>query len=196
MTMASGSSRTGPRSRGQVFSIDVLFSLLPIVMIIGASLQYMYLAEEDSKTLVRHSELQGAAQAMSEYTLSKFQGSWNVLDPNDYYEPYVNSTCNGIRDAIADYAAMTGDDKSYIVLAESNFYPLNDLRSKLCGTFEAGTEICGNFPRCNTEDADIINNQVNDTAASIIRFMPEFDDDGNLLEGHIASVTFTVWDKR
>jgi hypothetical protein len=26
--------------KGQIFSIDVLFSLLPIMMIIGASLQY------------------------------------------------------------------------------------------------------------------------------------------------------------
>jgi hypothetical protein len=56
--------------KGQVFSIDVLFSLLPVIMILGASLQYLYLAEEDLKMVVGDSERESAAQAIGDYLMA------------------------------------------------------------------------------------------------------------------------------
>jgi hypothetical protein len=57
---------------GQVFSIDVLFSLLPVIMILGASLQYLYLAEEDLKMVVGDSEREAAAQAMGDWMMAGY----------------------------------------------------------------------------------------------------------------------------
>jgi hypothetical protein len=58
--------------KGQVFSIDVLFSLLPVIMILGASLQYLYLAEEDLKMVVGDSEREAAAQGLGDYLMAHY----------------------------------------------------------------------------------------------------------------------------
>jgi hypothetical protein len=66
--------------KGQVFSIDVLFSLLPVIMILGASLQYLYLAEEDLKMVVGDSEREAAAQAMGDYLMAMHFDAHAVFD--------------------------------------------------------------------------------------------------------------------
>jgi len=180
--------RTNTRKSGQVFAIDVLFSILPIVMIVGASLQYMYLAEESAMSLTQHNHLENAAQAMADYVMSEFQGSWDPSNPSSYYTQYIdNANCPNLRTAVTDYNESILGSMAYNVRVSSTYD-----NSELCRSNTAGTEICSNYPFCQNGDSlDFIN----DTAASVVRFMPEFDPSGNTHQGRIAEVTFTVWEK-
>lgn len=78
--------------KGQVFSIDVLFSLLPIIMILGASLQYVYLAEEQLINSELGYQLDSSVQLMSEYVVSQINSEErvNCNDIGRYLNDYRN----------------------------------------------------------------------------------------------------------
>jgi len=172
------------RNKGQVFSIDVLFALLPIVMIVGASLQYMYLAEEDARTLAKSSELEGIAREMSDYVMSNYLASWTGVDGS--YTPYLrNDTCQVLKTVVDDFADAR-DDFAYSVVVRDR-----QINTYLCQSNLAGQEICDHYPQCNQAAWWL----VNATSASVVRFMPAYDGD-TLDRGKIASVTFTVFDKQ
>jgi hypothetical protein len=148
----------------------------------------MYLAEESATSLTQHNHLENAAQSMADYVMSEFQSSWDSSDPNARYAPYVDNTnCTNLRTSVNNYDQGISGSMAYNVRVTSTYD-----NSELCGSYTAGTEICNNYPFCQTGDSL---NFMNDTAASAIRFMPEFDASGNPIPGHIIEVTFTMWER-
>jgi hypothetical protein len=179
--MGTGIRKSG---KGQVFSVDVLLALLPLMMIIGSSLQYMYLAQEQSKSLVVNSGLEGAARAMSDYVVSSYYASG---------EPYINGThCKLLGDA-ADEAYdrfLSAGNYAYAI----RVYDYNE-KEYLCNapdeTAVSPVWRCPSAkPAC---DSNVIY-EISNTAASAFRLMPVYNDAETLLPGHIAGVSFAVWE--
>jgi hypothetical protein len=105
--------------KAQVFSLDVLVSLVPILMVLGAGMQYLFNIQEDSSVFVQELDLDSMASIASDYIMSnlshisdceriseivRLSGSERVL-PDDYVyfvqvrtmdskEPRENLVCN------------------------------------------------------------------------------------------------------
>ncbi len=170
-------ARTKSR-KGQIFSIDVLFSLLPMMMIIGASLQYLYLAEEDAKIVVQNSRLDTISQGMSGFVMSNA-----IASGAPYLMP---DTCDGLEDAVRDYGtSFLPDGYSFFVKA-SNYYNLSDA---LC----SGSDPWSAPASLSIYGKDMLD-EMNNTAASDMRFTNVFKDDGTIDPGKIAGLSFIVWE--
>ena len=170
--------RTATSGKGQVFSLDVLFSLLPVMMIIGASLQYLYLAEEQSTALIEGARLETLAQAMAE----------NVAAQDGKYVRTEN--CSKLETALSSAAQdFLPDGYVYHVQAYSYYdYGNPDVGfppTRLCSGSDDKLWSSGLTPDSF--------NQVNNAASSDQRFMLEYNTSGNLMPGHIAGVSFTIW---
>ena len=173
--------RTGFGKRAQVFSIDVLFSLLPIMMILGASLQYLYIGEEQMKTLSEGSYLETLVQGMAE----------NIIGTPSPPE-IMEADCVDLEDALDDY---------------SNSLPAGYVyHARVLSYFDG-------VPQCDGGDDDIWSPALegnpplrsrgkyatsfyNNTAASEFRFMLESDSSGDPEPGHIAGISFSVWEDK
>jgi hypothetical protein len=108
--------------KGQIFSIDALFALLPIMMIMGASIQYLYLAEEESMSLAMNSRAEVTAQVMSEYVIA----TQRVSD-----EGYIKEEgCEDFMDALDEFTEKMPSNYIYYVRATS--YTSPDIGKQLC----------------------------------------------------------------
>jgi hypothetical protein len=110
--------------KGQVFSIDVLFSLLPVIMILGASLQYLYLAEEDLKMVVGDSEREAAAQGLGDYLMAHYLADGfdceNLADSLHNYNLVITT-----QNEYTHYATGWGYfDAAYICEGNNEFLPI------------------------------------------------------------------------
>lgn len=165
--------------KGQVFSLDVLFSLLPVMMIIGAGLQYLYLAEEQSTALIEGARLETLAQAMAE----------NVAAQDGKYVRTEN--CSELNTTLSSAAQdFLPDGYVYHVQAYSYY----DYGNPDVGP--PSTRLC-NGSDDELWSSDLESNsfiQTNNAASSDLRFMLEYNaTSGNLTPGHIAGVSFTIW---
>lgn len=75
--------------KGQVFSVDVLLVLLPITLIFGASLQYLFLAEEQMASIAQTNQREMMAQGAAAYAMAKYHAetrtdAFNCFDIDDY----------------------------------------------------------------------------------------------------------------
>jgi hypothetical protein len=149
--------------KGQVFSIDVLFALLPIIMIIGASLQYLYIAEEDMKTLSVGSRRDLASSGMGDFLIAKY------MDNPDYVE---GSDCPELQSLVDGYAVANDYSKYYFVWDYNN-----------------ETRLCTNTAGYNADWIAISNS----TASSEERFLLEHDPGtGEIKPGEIVGVSIVV----
>ena len=166
------------RKKGQVFSIDVLFALLPMVMILGASLQYLYLAEEDMKVVVIDSEREMLMQAFSDAAMAEYfsLGEYDLdLYFCDDYDNKWRALYNDILKPVDyEYYAQVW---SYNL---DNYPP--DLGERLCN------DTLGDYKYTLFVQ--------NNTMSSQERFMLEEDPSsaGDPNYGHIAGVSFAVWE--
>ena len=171
--------KANSRSRkGQIFSIDVLFSLLPMMMIIGASLQYLYLAEEDAKVVVQNSRLETIAQGMSGFVIS------NSLASGD---PYLKpSGCSEFVSTMNNYKTdLLPTGYSYFVKT-TNYY---NSSAGLC----SGDTLWSASGALSSLGKDLLD-EMNNTAASDLRFTNVFDSTGTIEPGKIAGLSFVVWE--
>jgi len=172
-------TRTTLNGKGQVFSIDVLFMLLPVMMIMGASLQYLYLAEEQAQSFVLNSRLELSAQAMASYVVSDFHSSG---------DPFVNtSNCQDLKSSLRDAENLFADGEPYAARVFSYFN-----NTAICKS--ASDDLWGNCPGSCVDyySLDLMNN----TAASDLRFMIEYNGStGVVSPGRIAGISFIRWEK-
>ncbi len=168
--------------RAQVFSIDVLFSLLPIMMIIGASLQYLYLSEEQMKGLSENSYLETLVQGMAENTIS--------ADPQP---PLRETNCRELSDLLRNYPLPSG--YVYHVRAVSYIDGIKRCHNPDDNIQGDENRLWSNLlpvgPRSENAPEFFKN-----TMASELRFMLESDDSGNPEPGRIAGVSFIVWEDK
>ncbi len=185
MDMATKAGR-----KGQVFSIDVLFSILPVMMILGASLQYLYLAEEQMKTLSEESELDNLARGLADYVANADptprQEDCNLVSAIEEYsnnrlpERYVYHV---MARSYYDYTSDPGHDLAYpnlICTGDDDKLWHDDLEQ-------------GENPELYGRYANVV---YKNTASSQLRFMLEHDDAGNPIPGHIAGISFSVWEDK
>lgn len=175
--------RSKSGKRGQVFAIDVLFSILPVMMILGASLQYAYLGEEQMKILSADSQRQGAMQALSEHVMAEYRSS---PDGQPYVTAEPDYACGGLKDAIGNAPGMPQGYEYHVRVempssSEEHICLDDELWShggtQLLDAYYVGMESSTRLP-----------------GASGIRFMLEYDEEGRPIPGQIAGVSFTVWD--
>lgn len=178
---------------GQIFSIDVLFSLLPILMILGASLQYLYLVEERSKEIAQGSSLEMHAQAISEYVMAEFKSSGNFSGP---YSPFVRTDdCAYIKTSLSNAAGLLPTGYVYHARAEDYYNYASNIPAPLCATDKANNTLWPAFTNLDSSFTTGKNaiEYINNTAASDTRFMVLFDSTGKMLPGQIGGVSFSVW---
>ncbi len=185
--MSKGRDRSaGPRA-GQIFSIDILFSLLPLMLILGASLQYLYLGEEQMKATARDGELEILAQSLSDSAITAMRESG---------EAYVSAAdCDSLESAL-EGAAEEVLPSGYVYHALVTDY----------GDYEAGESVGGDL--C-TESDDLWSPQLedgepargrfahiyyNNPADSELRFVLQRDDSGEIIPGKLAGISITVWE--
>jgi len=176
-------SRSG---KGQIFSIDVLFSLLPIMMIIGASLQYLYLAEEDAKVIVQNSRLETISQGMSGYVMSNILASATSGD----YDSFPSSS------GCADFVSLL--DKY-----ESTFLPSDPpldyaFYVKAMNYHNTSATLCSGDTLWSSGSLSswgvYILDEMNNTASSDLRFTNVLNSTGGIDPGKIAGLSFVVWE--
>jgi len=162
--------------KGQVFSIDVLFVMLPIMMILGASLQYLYLAEEDTKTLAINTQLETVVQDMSAFVISEMRDN-NDPDIRD------SADCPDLKTKVDLIAGRIPSNNVYYVYVDSYFD-----EKRLCAT---ATDVLWSDPGVSSGQWAL---QIDkESSASELRFALEHDSDGKLKPGKIAGITFTTW---
>lgn len=152
--------------KGQVFSIDVLFSLLPIVMIMGASLQYVFLAEEQMINSELGYQLDTSAQLMADYVVSKI----NSRD---------EASCHDISSYLDSYDSLfLGGNAGYSLRMQSQY----------------GTDrFCRGVDLDNTaQGVSVIS--LTAMSASQVRFVVNHDADDKVIPGEIVSLHFMRWE--
>jgi hypothetical protein len=187
--------------KAQVFSVDILFAILPIMMILGASLQYLYLAEENLKEIDVNTELDASAQILAEFTINRLyygQSGSNV---------HVSETdCEDLEQILGNYTWL-GPKDAYYVYAKS--FTKDPDNNSLChpplqgGIIPNNATLWGNCENNHSADscctgADEIEcyyllSVLPDTTGSQQRFVLEYNDTGAPMPGHIAGVNFIRW---
>jgi len=167
--------------KAQVFSIDVLFSLLPIMMILGASLQYLYIGEEQMKTLSEGSYLETLVQGMAESIVSSSPPP-EIMEEN----------CDGLEGSLSDYSSTLPAGYVYHARADSYF----DATLQCDGNDDHlwSTVLEGNPPPPTRGKYAMW--FYNNTAASELRFMLESDSSGDPQPGQISGISFSVWENK
>jgi hypothetical protein len=175
--------------KGQVFSIDVLFAILPIMMIMGASLQYLYLAEEQMAEVSINMKLDREAQTFSDYVVNKY-----------YVSPFpiTKSSCADLNDTIKDADSFLGSGNAYYVYAksyasDSRLCDGDDVANVLWGNCEDAYGCCGATPTSPSCFYLLEFHEHRGTKGSQLRFVLEHDDTGGVLPGHIAGLSFVRW---
>ncbi len=96
--------KTLPRgAKGQVFSIDAMLSLLPMMMIVGAALQYSYLAGEQSQTIAQDANLESKMQLLSGSVMAEYVKTGGAM------------TCDVLGQYLGDALDLLGDGYNYDV---------------------------------------------------------------------------------
>lgn len=168
---------------GQVFSVDILFSLLPVMMIIGASLQYLYLVEEDMKSIDSEIRLNDLAERLA---TKYYRDSLASSDPYILQDQSSGtSDCSEFESALsADAQNIIGSDHRYQI------YIWTDSWGRICGDSDKLWS-----PPLIDQTGKFALDLVKNTSSSTVRFMPVYDDPTDkIIPGEIASVTFTVWE--
>ena len=138
--------------KGQVFSIDVLFALLPIIMIIGASLQYLYIAEEDMKTIAIDGQRETASQALADYAMARYlSGKENYVigDECDDLQALIEEDLTDYNESYFAWGYWNGDrlckdtsdyDKTWILFSNTTASSQERfmLKYDVSGEFEHG----------------------------------------------------------
>ena len=165
---------------GQVFSLDVLFALLPILMILGASLQYLYLAEEQATSIVVTSSLEKVVQGMSEQVKVSLQADSHPKQDN----------CVEFADILNNYAGdyLPGDHLYF-----TDVWSYGD-DSYLCTDADEATYRTWSSPTFLDEHGRFSLDYFNNTAASEVRFVLQHDASDAPEPGKIAGVSFTIWE--
>jgi|GEM_PF-5315708 len=117
-------SNTVERGRkGQIFSLDVLITLVPIIMLIGASAQYVFSTEQEAKHLSRQYELEFIARSALNNALdeaAREKGTVNRL------APMTATICDDLNNkVIAAMDNLAPDYEYYLDVrrADSQSYP-------------------------------------------------------------------------
>jgi hypothetical protein len=162
------------KRKGQVFSIDVLFAILPVIMIIGASLQYMYLAEEDLKSMVLDNQRGTIAQGLSDAVMAEYfkeakSGKYHIRKNCDDFETEVLNDADDI---------LHSDYDRYIYAWD--YYNNTENDTQLCkdtGSYDSWFLL-----------------RTNNTLSSQERFMLMGNSSNTILPGQIAGVSIAVWE--
>ena len=128
-------NRAGMRAgaKGQVFSIDAMLSLLPMMMIVGAALQYTYLAGEQAQILAQDSSLESKMQLFSGNVMAQYVASGGPLDCGKLgtYANNAGSLLKGDSPLAKDYLydVRVGKDQCVIPPGEQAVWRLDNLQN-------------------------------------------------------------------
>lgn len=157
-------------SRGQIFSLDILVSLVPIVLLLGASLQYLFEVQDKTMFVSVDYELELLGRSSADYVVTKYghrldcvqynTDVGNLLDP-DNYEYYISA----------------------------NYYNETNPSER-----PAGKRSCGGIAMWSSDlEVDSLSNNRRTTSSWKRFVLGTFD--GHLNPGNITEVSIAVWEK-
>ncbi len=160
-------------TQGQIFSLDVLLSLLPIMMILGSSLQYLFLSEEEMRAIDRGNELEGIVNSFSECVMAGVRAGGSL--------PQWGS-CQ-------DFANVVDDCGGKVLPSGYVYY----VRAR--GLWD-GSPVCDKSRLWSIPDdkAQYALEIYNTTSASEERYLLLSDGTGSVERGKIVALSFTVWE--
>lgn len=165
--LGKGKSRS---SKGQIFSLDVLVSLVPIILLLGASLQYLFEVQEKTKFISEDYELELLARSTADFVITKYN---NSLDCARY---------------ASDVDFLLNENYEYYISA--NYYQFETGS----GEKPAGKRSCGGIDMWSAGlDADSLAHNKNTTSSWKRFVLGTFD--GHLNPGNITEVSIAVWEK-
>ena len=158
-------------SKGQIFSLDVLVSLVPIILLLGASLQYLYEVQEKTRFVAEDYELELISRSAINYVVTK---SENVLDCAQY---------------ASDVDTILGDNYEYYISA--NYYESETSPGDRPGAKRSCPGV--NMWSSRLDVDSLYGNR--QTAASWKRFVLG-SYEGQISPGNITEVSIAVWETR
>ncbi|MBN2518395.1 MAG: hypothetical protein JXB14_06105 [Candidatus Altiarchaeota archaeon] len=183
--------KKGSRSRGQIFSLDVLVALVPVVMLLGVGLQYLYEVQEEMKFVSGDYELESLSRAPLDLMVSKYGNVIYCDEYEDYLEKFLDTR----------YL-----DDDYVFYLAANYYTENiDGGSK--PEKIASCELEGptaspeavQFWSSRTDDGNSLDSESllmnKKTTASWKRFVLG-NVRGGLSPGNITEVSLAVWERK
>jgi hypothetical protein len=162
--------------KGQLFSVDILLSILPIMLIVGASLQYLYLAEEETKSIAVDSRLESNVRSLSEYVMASM-GS-------DEYP--IDGDCSDLAGFLRD-AESKVLDAGYLYHAEVDGYHGEMFNCDPADETWSGSIAISESLKPHS------NIHFENSMSTMERFVLKRDAVGGIEKGNITSILFSVW---
>jgi hypothetical protein len=163
--------------KAQIFSLDVFFTMLPVIILLGAGLQYMHLAQEGSKNFMETNQLEMLVETFSN----------NVVSQIDETNAPNGGDCSHFKTLL--------QDSEYLLKGHTD----NEYYYHVTVKEDTGTEICGSSYELWSNGLNPLFGAnaptlIRDTTASEIRFIIQRDANGVPIPGKIAVLTFSVWE--